>query len=226
MGNPLRAAGSDDYSTLENDDSAGSAKRRRRSRWMLALAVISLCALGSALAVVFRKQVLAACYRIGRLPPVAGGLLFSALLALWLTCLLPTSLLEIAAGFVFGSPGRRFGQPARSSAVYLRIGRPRHLCGADPGRRHEQGARLFARLQNSNDRGAGPTCLALRLAYVPEAIQNCARDLRPIARFSCATGGSAIYAALWANPIGDVAELSATESARRPRRPLFYASAL
>ena len=102
MGNPLRAAGSDDYSTLENDDSAGSAKRRRRSRWMLALAVISLCALGSALAVVFRKQVLAACYRIGRLPPVAGGLLFSALLALWLTCLLPTSLLEIAAGFVFG----------------------------------------------------------------------------------------------------------------------------
>ena len=45
MGNPLRAAGSDDYSTLENDDSAGSAKRRRRSRWMLALAVISLCAL-------------------------------------------------------------------------------------------------------------------------------------------------------------------------------------
>ena len=39
VANPLRAT-SDDYSTLENDDSAGSAKRRRRSRWVLALAVI------------------------------------------------------------------------------------------------------------------------------------------------------------------------------------------
>ena len=93
VGNPLRAAASDDYSTLDNEDSAGSAKRRRRSRWMLALAVISACCVGSALAVIFRKDVLRACYRIGRLPPVAGGLLFSALLALWLTCLLPTSLL-------------------------------------------------------------------------------------------------------------------------------------
>ena len=49
VGNPLRAAASDDYSTLENDDSAGSARRRRRSRWVLALAVISLCALGLSL---------------------------------------------------------------------------------------------------------------------------------------------------------------------------------
>ena len=102
VGNPLRAAASDDYSTLENEGDTGSARRRRRSRWMLALAVITACCVGSALAVIFRKDVLRACYRIGQLPPVAGGLLFSALLALWLTCLLPTSLLEIAAGYVFG----------------------------------------------------------------------------------------------------------------------------
>ena len=95
VGNPLRAAASDDYSTLENDDSAGSAKRRRRSRWMLALAVITACCVGSALAVIFRKDVLAACYRIGRLPPVAGGLLFSALLALWLTLLFSKQGLQL-----------------------------------------------------------------------------------------------------------------------------------
>ena len=232
MGNPLRAAGSDDYSTLENDDSAGSAKRRRRSRWMLALAVISLCALGSALAVVFRKQVLAACYRIGRLPPVAGGLLFSALLALWLTCLLPTSLLEIAAGFVFGffwaTVWSTVGKVAGSILSYW-IGRcarssvRRLILPDDTSKEHG----YLRGLEIAMTEEPGRTCLALRLAYVPEAIQNYVPAIfdAPFLPFLAATtGGSAIYAALWANlgsSLNDVAELSATERRMTPEKTAF-----
>ena len=177
MGNPLRAAASDDYSTLENDDSAGSAKRRRRSRWMLALAVITACCVGSALAVIFRKDVLRACYRIGRLPPVAGGLLFSALLALWLTCLLPTSLLEIAAGYVFGffwaTVWSTVGKVAGSVLSYW-IGRcarssvRRMILPDDTSKEHG----YLRGLEIAMTEEPGRTCLALRLAYVPEAIQN------------------------------------------------------
>ena len=232
MGNPLRAAGSDDYSTLENDDSAGSAKRRRRSRWMLALAVISLCALGSALAVVFRKQVLAACYRIGRLPPVAGGLLFSGLLALWLTCLLPTSLLEIAAGYVFGffwaTVWSTVGKVAGSLLSYW-IGRcarssvRKMILPDDTSKEHG----YLRGLEIAMTEEPGRTCLALRLAYVPEAIQNYVPAIfdAPFIPFLAATtGGSAVYAALWANlgsSLNDVAELSATERRMTPEKTAF-----
>ena len=177
VGNPLRAAASDDYSTLDNEGDTGSARRRHRSRWMLALAVITACCVGSALAVIFRKDVLRACYRIGRLPPVAGGLLFSALLALWLTCLLPTSLLEIAAGYVFGffwaTVWSTVGKVAGSVLSYW-IGRcarssvRRMILPDDTSKEHG----YLRGLEIAMTEEPGRTCLALRLAYVPEAIQN------------------------------------------------------
>ena len=73
----------------------------------------------------------------------------------------------------------------------------------------------------------GRTCLALRLAYVPEAIQNYVPAIfdAPFLPFLCATtAGSAVYAALWANlgaSIGDVAELSATERRMTPEKTAF-----
>jgi uncharacterized membrane protein YdjX (TVP38/TMEM64 family) len=232
VGNPLRAAASDDYSTLDNEDSAGSAKRRRRSRWMLALAVITACCVGSALAVIFRKDVLRACYRIGRLPPIAGGLLFSGLLALWLTCLLPTSLLEIAAGYVFGffwaTVWSTAGKVAGSVLSYW-IGRcarswvRRMILADDTSKEHG----YLRGLEIAMTEEPGRTCLALRLAYVPEAIQNYVPAIfdAPFLPFLLATtGGSAVYAALWANlgaSIGDVAELSATERRMTPEKTAF-----
>ena len=232
VGNPLRAAASDDYSTLDNEDSAGSAKRRRRSRWMLALAVITACCVGSALAVIFRKDVLRACYRIGRLPPVAGGLLFSALLALWLTCLLPTSLLEIAAGYVFGffwaTVWSTVGKVAGSVVSYW-IGRcarswvRRMILPDDTSKEHG----YLRGLEIAMTEEPGRTCLALRLAYVPEAIQNYVPAIfdAPFIPFLAATtGGSAVYAALWASlgsSLNDVAELSATERRMTPEKTAF-----
>jgi len=232
VGNPLRGAASDDYSTLENDDSAGSAKRRRRSRWMLALAVITACCVGSALAVIFRKDVLRACYRIGRLPPVAGGLLFSGLLALWLTCLLPTSLLEIAAGYVFGffwaTVWSTVGKVAGSVISYA-IGRcarssvRRMILADDTSKEHG----YLRGLEIAMTEEPGRTCLALRLAYVPEAIQNYVPAIfdAPFLPFLLATtAGSAVYAALWANlgsSLNDVAELSATERRMTPEKTAF-----
>ena len=103
------------------------------------------------------KDVLRACYRIGRLPPVAGGLLFSGLLAVWLTCLLPTSL-EIAAGYVFGffwaTVWSTVGKVVGSILSYW-IGR----CARSSVRRmilptiREEHVPAWL---NSNDRGAGP----------------------------------------------------------------------
>ena len=231
VGNPLRAAASDDYSTLDEGDT-GSARRRRRSRWMLALAVITACCVGSALAVIFRKDVLRACYRIGQLPPVAGGLLFSALLALWLTCLLPTSLLEIAAGYVFGffwaTLWSTAGKVAGSVLSYW-IGRcarssvRRMILPDDTSKEHG----YLRGLEIAMTEEPGRTCLALRLAYVPEAIQNYVPAIfdAPFIPFLAATtGGSAVYAALWANlgsSLNDVAELSATERRMTPEKTAF-----
>ena len=231
VGNPLRAAASDDYSTLDEGDT-GSARRRRRSRWMLALAVITACCVGSALAVIFRKDVLRACYRIGQLPPVAGGLLFSALLALWLTCLLPTSLLEIADGYVFGffwaTLWSTAGKVAGSVLSYW-IGRcarssvRRMILPDDTSKEHG----YLRGLEIAMTEEPGRTCLALRLAYVPEAIQNYVPAIfdAPFIPFLAATtGGSAVYAALWANlgsSLNDVAELSATERRMTPEKTAF-----
>lgn len=236
IGNPLRAA-HDAYNTL-NDDDAGSARRndddagsasRRRSRWLLAISVISLCALGSVLAVIFRKDVLRACYRIGRLPPVAGGFLFSGLLALWLTCLLPTSLLEIAAGYMFGfgwaTLWSTVGKVAGSVLSYA-VGR----CARSSVRRNiiddkEHG--YLRGLEMAMREEPFRTCLALRLAFVPEAIQNyvpAVFDAPFLPFFAATTLGSAVYAALWANlgsSIGDLAEITATERRVTPEKTAF-----
>jgi len=191
----------------EAESSSRRPRSRRRTRYIgTAAIVVALCA-GSAAVVVFRDELLGTAMWIKSLPPVEGGTAYTALVTLWLLALLPTSLLEVAGGFIFGfwlaslcstlgkalgsfisfGLGRRYKDLVREK---LLDDKPR---GGDPG--YVAGLELAMRARPFS------TCLALRLAYVPEAVQNYVpavldADFRPFA--SATLLGGFLYAMLWA----------------------------
>eukprot|EP00632_Arachnochrysis_sp_CCMP2950_P015275 CAMPEP_0185697496 /NCGR_PEP_ID=MMETSP1164-20130828/5783_1 /TAXON_ID=1104430 /ORGANISM="Chrysoreinhardia sp, Strain CCMP2950" /LENGTH=456 /DNA_ID=CAMNT_0028364393 /DNA_START=97 /DNA_END=1467 /DNA_ORIENTATION=+ len=263
-------------------------RTERRRRCVRVLGVVAILAAGSVLAVVFRNALLRAALWIGTLPTVEGGTCYALLVTAWLLALLPTSLLEVLGGFVFGFwegavcstvgkmlgsfisfyVGRRYQDWARvrllglpqspkaastvASAASTTMtqtfspvstttttttmpssaggdaapqwgdGRfPHHNGGGHP--HHDDDA--FPRFDDDDDGGTGhgnatgfsvryvaglrlalrarpfSTCLALRLAYVPEAVQNFTPAVldAPFAPFAAATLlGSSAYALLWA----------------------------
>lgn len=156
-----------------------AAARRRARLAGSALIVLALCA-GSLAVVLFREQLLKMAIWIKALPPEQGGAAYTVLVALWLVALLPTSLLEIAGGFMFGfwlaalcstlgkclgsfisfAIGRRYKDWVREKL----LDEPKTLHRGEPG--YVAGLELAMRLNPFS------TCLALRLAYVPEAVQN------------------------------------------------------
>mmetsp|Transcript_4772 Transcript_4772/g.15199 ORF Transcript_4772/g.15199 Transcript_4772/m.15199 type:complete len:342 (-) Transcript_4772:20-1045(-) len=238
----LRAASSDimsdqsdaSYETLPDSDERERARTKRsRSRWLLVVGVLLLCSLGSTLAVLFRARVLEACYWLGRRPPLQGGLSYAALVAAWLVALLPTSLLEVAAGFVFGfwraaffsTLGKFVGSTASFGLGSLFKNSVRRCVLPAPGeaaREHGylRGLELAMKLEPFR------TCLALRLAYVPEAIQNYTPAVfeAPAGPFVLATlVGSVPYAMLWAHlgcQIGSARELAADRMS--PEKIAFF----
>lgn len=199
-----------------------SEKRRslaKRRTLVLCLAV-GLCGVATVAAVVFRVRVLRACEWIGARPRLEGGAWYVSLVTVWLVCLLPTSILEVAAGFIFGfwfaavcsTLGKFLG-----SLVSFGIGRHcreyvRHrILMVDHDSQQQQG--YLRGLELSLKLEPFSTCLALRLAYVPEAVQNYVPAVfeAPPAAFASATlVGSGLYAMLWAklgSQLGSVGEI-------------------
>lgn len=178
--------------------------RKRYGYWGVVLLVL---AAGSAVVVLFRNALLHAAIWIGRLPPAQGGTCYIVLLVAWLVALLPTSLLEIAAGFIFNF---------WLAALYSSIGKVTGSCISFAVGRHYK-AWVRDKLVDDTKASREPsyvqglelamrsrpfsTCLALRLAYVPEAVQNyvpAVLDAR-FPDFALATMlGSSAYAMLWA----------------------------
>lgn len=203
-------------------------RRLKRERAIIATLALLLCVGAATAAVVFRRPALRACAWIGERPPAAAGALYATFLALWLFCLLPTSLLEIAAGFIFGfwrafafsTLGKTLGSLASFGAgSYCRDAvRARFLVGGDQGS-YLKGLELALKLEPF------PTCLALRLAYLPEAVQNYVPAVfeAPLSAFLAATAlGSALYACLWAklgSQLGSAAEIDSQEMT--PERAAF-----
>ena len=206
---PAAASAEDDERTTEST----ALKRLRkveRDRFVFLAAALVLCAAAATAAVVFRKAALRACAWIGRQPPAPAGALYAIFLAVWLFCLLPTSLLEIAAGFLFGfwrafafsTLGKTTGSLASFGVGrFCREGvRARFLAPPDEGGSSSRGSYLRG-LELALKLEPFKTCLALRLAYLPEAVQNYVPAVfdAPPGPFVVATAlGSALYAALWA----------------------------
>ncbi|KAH8072660.1 hypothetical protein JL721_3303 [Aureococcus anophagefferens] len=156
-------------------------RRPRRARVFLAVAFVVLCGGASYAAVACRSRALRVAERIGALPPLEADAAYVALLAVWLLCLLPTSVLEVAAGFILG-----FWRAALCST----LGK---FLGSESG--------YLRGLELALQREPFGTCLALRLAYVPEAVQNYVPAVfdAPFVAFAAATlVGSSLYALLWA----------------------------
>lgn len=202
----------------EEDD---TRRRRRRGgrqyRYIgFGVVVFALC-FGSFVVVVFREELLRTAMWIKGLSTTTGGTAYTCLVAVWLLALLPTSLLEIAGGFIFGmwiaalcstigkmigsfvsfAIGRRYKDWVREKILEPASSKSSSssssASGDPPG--YVAGLELAMRARPFS------TCLALRLAYVPEAVQNYVPAVldAPFAQFGLATGlGSSCYALLWA----------------------------
>uniref|UniRef100_A0A7S3K2L4 VTT domain-containing protein n=1 Tax=Aureoumbra lagunensis TaxID=44058 RepID=A0A7S3K2L4_9STRA len=174
-------------------------KRRRRTVWFAGILVILGTA--SAVAVLCRGSLVRTATKIGHLPRYQGGAFYSALVTLWLLALLPTSLLEVLGGFIFGmwlaalcsTIGKVTG-----SFISFAIGRKyKRFVQSQLIEPHG----YIAGLQLAITQRPFSTCLALRLAYVPEAVQNYTPAIldAPFPPFAAATiFGGAAYALLWA----------------------------
>ena len=251
---------------------------RRKSRRASYLCILVVLAAASAVAVLFREKVLRAAIAIGDMPRYEGGLAYAFLVAAWLFVLLPTSLLEILGGFIFGlwfaalcsSIGKMMGSYAsfwvgrlNKDAVQRRfldddddedeeeeevvvvnnaMGRTARWNtpggayvppssddedsfsfshGEESSSKKKQKKKTNNNNRSSTSGGGGEekkmsyvaglrlamqakpfaTCLALRLAYVPEAVQNYTPAVldAPFPPFALATFlGSSTYAILWA----------------------------
>ncbi|KAJ8603785.1 hypothetical protein CTAYLR_000185 [Chrysophaeum taylorii] len=184
------------------------AASKRRARYAGSAVILVALGTGSAAAIVFRKDLVHTAIWIQILPKAEGGACYTILVTLWLLALLPTSLLEVAGGFIFGfwlgalcstlgkmlgsfvsfGIGRRYKDWVRDKLLddkSPRRGEPSYVAGLEFAMR----TRPFS------------TCFALRLAYVPEAVQNYVPAVldAPFAPFAGATLiGGAAYACLWA----------------------------
>ena len=204
----------DSSEAIQADGDEGVRRRPRdRARLLLTLATVLVCGTASFLAVVFRAKALRVAQRIGDLPPWRADAAYVSLLAVWLACLLPTSVLEIAAGFILGfwraalcstlgkfiGSGFSFavGRSCRD-AVRARLLPPAAASpddASEASRGYLRGFELALRLEPFR------TCLALRLAYVPEAVQNyvpAVFDAPPAAFAGATLVGGSLYALLWA----------------------------
>ncbi|KAJ1444435.1 hypothetical protein M885DRAFT_552964 [Pelagophyceae sp. CCMP2097] len=209
-----------------------------------AAALAALCG-GSLAMYFFRSRVAVLCVALQRVPRAQGAAAYVALVTAWLLLLLPTSVLEVAGGYIFGfwtaagcsttgkvlgslisfAIGRQFKDRVRQWRIFDADGdRSRnHRRGGgdddDPPASAPTGGGYVAGLALSMRTQPFATCLALRLAYVPEVVQNYVPALldAPPERFFAATAlGSSLYAALWAK-IGS--ELQDAQGAQDPYSP-------
>ena len=247
---------------------------KRRRRMMSIAGVLVLLGAGSAAVALFREELLRAAKTIGNLPPAQGGTAYASLIAVWLLLLLPTSLLEVLGGSIFGlwigalcatigkltgsfisfAIGRNYKDPVQrhflddltqqsvipetapeddnsnseegSSSSDVTDDQPNYddssagVSDENPmAIQQEESNRPRSRRSNGASKRPGKmsyvaglklamrakpfaTCLALRLAYVPEAVQNYTPAVldAPFPPFALATLlGSSAYAFLWAN---------------------------
>jgi len=226
-----RSSSDDDDGSVVDDSSALRAsnfflskreltlKKKRRRRVLSVVGVVTLIGAGSGMAVLFREDLLRTANLVGDLPKVQGGAAYTGTVALWLLLLLPTSLLEVLGGSIFGlwmgalcaAVGKLIG-----SFVSFGLGRSykekvqRHFLDDvttpqvddDDERPRQKKMSYVGGVKLAMKAKPFSTCLALRLAYVPEAVQNFTPAVldAPFPPFALATAlGSSAYALLWAN---------------------------